>query len=53
MSEADRPTAAFEVGTDSLDGVAVHGVRHPHDEAALLLHGTDERRQLLTQLLGT
>lgn len=34
------------------DGVAMHRVRHPHDETALLLDSTDERRQLLAELLG-
>jgi hypothetical protein len=34
------------------DGVAMHRVRHPHDETALLLDSTDERRQLLAELLS-
>src|SRR5207248_9257622 len=34
------------------DGVAVHGIARPHDHLSLALDGTDERRQVLADLVG-
>ena len=33
-------------------GIAVHGIARPHHRAARLLHGADERRQMLLDLVG-
>ena len=40
------------VAGGGLDGVAMHGVAGPHDDPALALHGADQFRQMLFNLVG-
>src|SRR5882724_5106724 len=62
LSGMDREEA-FDLGEDAVertglvaggrtDGVAVHGIAGPHDDAAFALHGADQARQVIADLVG-
>jgi len=62
LSGMDREEA-FDLGEDAVertglvagargDGVAVHGIARPHDDASFALHGADQARQVIADLVG-